>query len=497
MTTSRSRSAWRRSSLGCAACCAGPGWRAQAPGTELTVADLTMDEDAREVRRDGEPIELTATEFELLRFMMRNPSARSVEGADPRSRMELRLRRPGPRRRAVHQLPAQEDRLRARAPDPHGARRRVRVEATGLIVTPYAPARLAGPSPAVAGSADAAWPVVSAGLLALLALACATVGVVTYAHLRTVLISGLNAQLSSANQRYVDCLQAPPPGSQDGDHVGHQGGRRRAAQVRGRALSSRAPNTLNAVFASGGTPWPRTWRTPTSATSPPPIRRCSPALPQASLTSSGQLYGPRSVELSAYGDYQVVARSTEDGLVVTGMPLTSVTNTLREVALAEIAVFSVALVLTGIIGLAGSGLATAAAAGRSHGDQSDQLPLSIGEVSLPSASGRQPGYRGRPGRRGLQPDARPRRSRARPPGGERVASAHLRRRRQPRAPHPAHCHPRLRRAGAPASRPLPPDVEHALGRVQSESARMSELVDELLLLARLDAAGHWRASLSI
>jgi two-component system, OmpR family, response regulator len=40
---------------------------------ELAVADLTMDEDAREVRRGGDVIELTATEFELLRFLMRNP----------------------------------------------------------------------------------------------------------------------------------------------------------------------------------------------------------------------------------------------------------------------------------------------------------------------------------------------------------------------------------------------------------------------------------------
>ena len=39
----------------------------------LVVADLTMDEEAREVRRDGELIDLTATEFELLRFLMRNP----------------------------------------------------------------------------------------------------------------------------------------------------------------------------------------------------------------------------------------------------------------------------------------------------------------------------------------------------------------------------------------------------------------------------------------
>src|SRR5271155_759387 len=46
--------------------------RTQTEGL-LAVGDLTMDEDAREVRRDGELIELTATEFELLRFLMRNP----------------------------------------------------------------------------------------------------------------------------------------------------------------------------------------------------------------------------------------------------------------------------------------------------------------------------------------------------------------------------------------------------------------------------------------
>jgi two-component system, OmpR family, response regulator len=44
-----------------------------AAGSRLEVADLTMDEDAREVRRGGDLIELTATEFELLRFLMLNP----------------------------------------------------------------------------------------------------------------------------------------------------------------------------------------------------------------------------------------------------------------------------------------------------------------------------------------------------------------------------------------------------------------------------------------
>ncbi|HEY6934880.1 MAG TPA: response regulator transcription factor [Marmoricola sp.] len=38
----------------------------------LSVADLTLDEEGHEVFRDGVRIELTATEFELLRYLMRN-----------------------------------------------------------------------------------------------------------------------------------------------------------------------------------------------------------------------------------------------------------------------------------------------------------------------------------------------------------------------------------------------------------------------------------------
>ena len=44
------------------------------PGqANLAVGDLVMDEDAREVTRGGDLIDLTVTEFELLRFLMRNP----------------------------------------------------------------------------------------------------------------------------------------------------------------------------------------------------------------------------------------------------------------------------------------------------------------------------------------------------------------------------------------------------------------------------------------
>ena len=41
--------------------------------SRLVVSDLTLDEDSHEVSRGGVDIALTATEFELLRYLMRNP----------------------------------------------------------------------------------------------------------------------------------------------------------------------------------------------------------------------------------------------------------------------------------------------------------------------------------------------------------------------------------------------------------------------------------------
>jgi two-component system OmpR family response regulator len=41
--------------------------------SQLVVGDLILDEDSHEVSRSGEIINLTATEFELLRYLMRNP----------------------------------------------------------------------------------------------------------------------------------------------------------------------------------------------------------------------------------------------------------------------------------------------------------------------------------------------------------------------------------------------------------------------------------------
>ena len=48
------------------------GATTDASDSILQVGDLTLNEDSHEVVRDGDEIELTATEFELLRFLMRN-----------------------------------------------------------------------------------------------------------------------------------------------------------------------------------------------------------------------------------------------------------------------------------------------------------------------------------------------------------------------------------------------------------------------------------------
>lgn len=49
------------------------GMARESSGDRLVVGELVMDEEAREVTRGDELVELSRTEFELLRFLMRNP----------------------------------------------------------------------------------------------------------------------------------------------------------------------------------------------------------------------------------------------------------------------------------------------------------------------------------------------------------------------------------------------------------------------------------------
>ena len=316
-----------------------------------------------------------------------------------------------------------------------------------------------------------------AGLVALLAVACACVGLVTYLALRGFLFDSLDQQLSVASQRYAACMQhqdgpppqwsagmPPPPSPQCGGRIPGQ-----AAGTFSAELVNYRVTTVNIVRG-----------------------KCDLSASDAAVLARLPVNGrPYNRDLpSAHGEYRLTADRSPDGSVlVTGLPLGEMQTTLHSVEIAEIAVFSIALLLTGIIGTGWVRLSlrplrrvTATAA------EVTRLPLGSGEVALPN---RVPGAdpRTEVGQLGVAFNrmlghvesalARRHASEARLRTFAADASHEL---RTPLAAIRGYTELARRHPGG-----LPDDVAHALARVEAESARMSGLVDDLLLLARLDA----------
>src|SRR6266702_6067217 len=212
-----------------------------------------------------------------------------------------------------------------------------------------------------------------AGLLALLAVACACVGLVTYIALRGFLFHGLDQQLSAAEMRYVSCVQhrggpPPPPDYDDAlrPNVPHCGD-----EIPGLAAGTFSARLVkytvtNANIEAGTCNLSR-----------------ADATVLARLPVNGQPYN-RDLP-SAYGEYRLTAvRSSDGDVLVTGLPLGELQQTLRRVELAEVIVFSAALLLTGVIGAGWIRVSlrplrrvTTTAA------EVTGLPLGSGEVDLP------------------------------------------------------------------------------------------------------------------
>ena len=325
-----------------------------------------------------------------------------------------------------------------------------------------------------------------AGLVTLLALACAAVGLVTYLVLHKALINQLNTQLAATSNQYGQCLEAPdeghgghpspegkPPADSDHDNDNIPGGAAQCGKRTGPETFSAwvdGPVVQNPALANGRT-----------------------RLDAADLAAIRAVRGsavPVTVSFSNLGTYQLMASPGRDGTTnITGLPLAPVDSTLRDVGIAELAVFSAALVLTGLLGTGFVRLSlrplrrVAATATRVT-----QLPLASGEVTLPDRV----------------PDANPRTE----VGQVGIAFNRMLGHVESALGRRAASEARLRRFAADASHelrtplaairgyaelalrtldPVPADIEHALRRVESESERMSVLVDELLLLAQLDA----------
>ena len=50
------------------------GHSGEAPANTMTVGNITLDLDARNAYRSGEPVDLTAKEFDVIEFLMKNPN---------------------------------------------------------------------------------------------------------------------------------------------------------------------------------------------------------------------------------------------------------------------------------------------------------------------------------------------------------------------------------------------------------------------------------------
>jgi two-component system OmpR family sensor kinase len=199
---------------------------------------------------------------------------------------------------------------------------------------------------------------------------------------------------------------------------------------------------------------------------------------------------PRSVELPGLGDYRVLARTMSDGdVLVSGFSLAEVSNTLGDLTLAITALAALGLVIAGLAGTLILRLAlrplqrVTAIASRVA-----ELPLDEGEVALaervPSPNPHtEVGQVGVALNRMLDNigEALNARHRSETRVRQFVADA-SHELRTPLASIRGYAE--LTRRSRDAA---PPDIAHAMSRVESEAGRMTTLVDDLLLLARLDA----------
>jgi two-component system OmpR family sensor kinase len=320
-----------------------------------------------------------------------------------------------------------------------------------------------------------------AGLVALLALSCALVGAVTYMAVRGFLFHQLGQQLSDAAQRYKTCveLRGPPPQTSPTDDENH--GYPAAVPNCGNQISGQAAGTFTARLVKF---------TVTNANLTLGVCHLSRA-DQALIAALPVDGTPVSRELpSAHGDYLLSAARQNDGdVLVTGLPLSSLQSQLHWLELTEVVVFGLALALAGLSGTAWVRLSlrplsrmTATAT------EVTRLPLASGDVELPHrvelADPRtEVGMLGQAFNLMLghveSSLARRHASEARLRSFAADASHEL---RTPLAAIMGYAQLARRRADE-----LPPDMRQAIERVDAESARMSVLVDDLLLLARLDA----------
>ncbi|MEU6574685.1 HAMP domain-containing sensor histidine kinase [Streptomyces sp. NPDC046805] len=313
------------------------------------------------------------------------------------------------------------------------------------------------------------------GLVVLLALSCAAVGVAAVVELDGFLTQRLDEQLAQVGTRFPASLEhgGRLPDDHDGDEHGDT--RRQATGTFGARLVN-GTVTNKGLVRSGDIAANLSVRL---------TARDGRRLAEVPLDGRAHTVG-----LSSLHDYRMVASRGIDGdVLIVGLPLEPVQATVHRLELVAACVFGLALAAAGVAGAVWvrwslRPLSRVAATAT----RVSELPLASGEVALPPRAP-ESDPRGEVGRvaaafnrmLGHVEDALTKRhaSEERLRGFAADASHEL---RTPVASVRGHAELALLHPG-----PVPAEVTRALERIAAESSRMGVMVDEMLLLARLDA----------
>src|SRR5437764_2691778 len=332
------------------------------------------------------------------------------------------------------------------------------------------------------------------GLALLFGVASVGVSVVTDHSLNSSLMSSLNQQLQAATDTWYGCVQHSSDPDHDSSRQPPPGGYGMCSNA------GQAPGTFELLLTGNSVGYKNTVKEQCLLSAPDTaVLAALPSDARQPPSGEGGAGPPEPPPARTYirtldslGGQFLLTRVTgpEQGTtLVTGLSLATVQGTLEHVENTEHVVYAAVLVLALVVGTAMVQLSlrplrrVAATA-----TKVTELPLDSGEVTLPAGV----------------PDSDPRTEVGRVGAAFNRMLFHVQRALGRRAASEA----RLRRFAADASHelrtplsairgyaelalrhpgPVPGDVTHALRRVQSESARMTVLVDDLLLLARLDA----------
>ncbi|MCO5973482.1 sensor histidine kinase [Actinoallomurus soli] len=303
------------------------------------------------------------------------------------------------------------------------------------------------------------------GSLLLFTLACTIVGVATTLSLQRFLIGRLDQQLQDAKGRYAIGLEH----AVEDEHFDRVKGQ--AVGTFGARLADGEVTQCGVVRDHGG-------------------QLALPAADRARLEALSPDGRPRTVELESLGKYRLMASHGEDrDILVTGLPMHGVDETVGRLVMVELTVFIVVLAAGGVAGATFVRLALRplrrVAATAIH---VSELPLASGEVALPARvpytePGTEVGQVSTAFNHMLE--------HVESALAQRQASEDRLRRFIADASHELRTPLASIRSHAEAARRDPgetgPRADHALRRIEAESARMGHLVDDLLLLARLDA----------